>query len=103
MVGTKKGCIFALSIKEKNNIKNIMKTTLEDLKRELWFRRRNSGKLSWTTKNGVEIDIRELSDEHLINIITMLDEQSANKSGNELIDEFDGYRRQLYSTTSIND
>lgn len=49
-----------------------MKATLEDLKRELWLRNRNAGSIVWTTKDGKEIPINEMSDEHLLNTINMI-------------------------------
>ena len=49
-----------------------MKATLEDLERELWLRNRNSGSIVWITKDGREIPINEMSDEHLKNTINMI-------------------------------
>lgn len=49
-----------------------MKATLEDLERELWLRDRNAGTIIWTTKDGKEIPINEMSDEHLLNTINMI-------------------------------
>lgn len=50
-----------------------MIATEEDLKLEYWLRKRKSGKLMWRTKNGDEIPIKDLSDEHLKNILNMFD------------------------------
>lgn len=50
-----------------------MIATEEDLKLEYWLRKRNSGRLIWRTKNGDEIPIKDLSDEHLRNILNMFD------------------------------
>jgi len=53
-----------------------MKATLEDLEKEAWLRMRNQGILKWTTKEGKEIPINEMSDTHLVNTINMLKEQN---------------------------
>lgn len=52
-----------------------MKATLESLKLEAWFRMRNRGVLTWRTKDGKEIAIKDLTDSHLVNIINMLTEE----------------------------
>ena len=46
--------------------------TLEELKMELFLRRRNN--LSWTTRNGNIIPISKLTDRHLENIIRHLEQ-----------------------------
>lgn len=46
-----------------------MIATIEDLRLEQFLRNRNSGKLVWKTKEGRIIPIKELSDEHLTNIL----------------------------------
>lgn len=46
-----------------------MIATIEDLKLEQFLRNRNSEKLVWKTKEGRIIPLKELSDEHLQNII----------------------------------
>jgi hypothetical protein len=38
---------------------------LNDLYKELWLRKRNSGNLVWITKDGKEIPIKDMTDEHL--------------------------------------
>lgn len=48
------------------------KASLSDLELELWLRNRNSGSIYWTTKNGDNIPIKEMSIGHLINTINML-------------------------------
>lgn len=46
--------------------------TIQDLKLELWFRQRNSGYIIWTTKNGKNISIKDMNNNHLVNTINML-------------------------------
>lgn len=46
-------------------------TTLEILNLELFLRMRT--KICWTTKEGKEIPIAQLSDKHLVNIINMIE------------------------------
>lgn len=48
-----------------------MIATIEDLKLEQFLRNRNSGKLIWKTKEGKIIPLKELSDEHLTNILNV--------------------------------
>ena len=67
-----------------------MRAELNDLYKELWLRRRNSGELVWKSKSG-DIPIKDMTDEHLNNAIIkteqyeyMLDswiEYEANHSG----------------------
>lgn len=49
-----------------------MKATLKSLQLELWLRRRNSGELRWTTKDGREIPIKDMTDKHIENAISTL-------------------------------
>ena len=48
-----------------------MIATIEDLRLEQFLRNRNSGKLVWKTKEGRIIPLKELSDEHLTNILNV--------------------------------
>lgn len=45
----------------------------KDLELELFLRKRENNTLVWKTKEGDSIPIKDLKDEHLINIINMLD------------------------------
>lgn len=49
-----------------------MKATLKDLYQEAWLRQRERGLILWTTKEGKDIPINEMSDAHLVNTINML-------------------------------
>lgn len=49
--------------------------TLNDLKKELWLRERESDNIIWTTKNGDKISIRRMSNSHLINAVAVLEKQ----------------------------
>lgn len=64
-----------------------MNADADDLKLELWLRRRNSGKLVWTTKDNTKIPIKDMSTQHIINAINMLDWQ--NELEDILLDNLD--------------
>lgn len=49
-----------------------MKAALKDLYQEVWLRQRERGLILWTTKEGKDIPINEMSDDHLVNTINML-------------------------------
>lgn len=48
------------------------KATIQDLKLELWLRQRNSGSIIWTTKDGKNISIKDMDNNHLANTLKML-------------------------------
>lgn len=48
------------------------KATIQDLKLELWLRQRNSGSIIWTTKDGKNIPIKDMDNNHLANTLKML-------------------------------
>lgn len=48
-----------------------MIANIDDIRLEQFLRNRNSGKLVWKTKEGRIIPLKELSDEHLTNILNV--------------------------------
>lgn len=58
-------------------IYSIRKATIKDLELELWLRQRNSGSIIWTTKDGKNIPIKDMNNNHLVNTIKMLIKQEA--------------------------
>jgi hypothetical protein len=57
-----------------------MEAELDDLLKEQWLRNRNSGNITWTTRDGKVIPIKDMSDNHLKNTINMIirNEQQSN-------------------------
>lgn len=51
-----------------------MRADLNDLYKELWLRRRNSGELVWKSDSG-DIPIRDMTDELLKNVIIATERQ----------------------------
>jgi len=43
--------------------------TLNDLLLEQWLRKRQSGELVWTTRDGKEIPLKDMTDKHIENAI----------------------------------
>ena len=56
-----------------------MQASISDLEHELWLRRRNAGEIVWKTKDGREIPINQMTDQHLTNTIAMLERLEAAK------------------------
>lgn len=46
-----------------------MKATINDLVLERWFRLRSSGELKWETRDGKQVPLKDMTDEHLLNAI----------------------------------
>lgn len=57
----------------KFEFKTIKSASLDDLRTELWLRRRNSGVLVWEDKQGNVTAIKDMDDNHLINTINYLE------------------------------
>lgn len=70
-----------------------MQASLEDIEREIWFRRRNADEITWTTKDGQSISIREMTTQHLENClrICMRNARNGSKPGPDEGDEFSIY------------
>lgn len=45
----------------------------DDIRLELWLRERESGEMKWVTKDGKEIPIKDMTTDHLRNVIKMID------------------------------
>lgn len=54
--------------------------SIEDLKLELWLRRRNMGRIVWTTRDGKSIPIKEMDLDHLLNTINYLERLEEERS-----------------------
>lgn len=57
--------------------KTYYKASIEDVKKELWFRMRE--KKAWRTKDGKVIPLKDMSDEHLLNIIHWYDRHCSDR------------------------
>lgn len=53
-------------------IYSMRRATIQDLELELWLRQRNSGSIIWTTKDGKNISIKDMDNNHLVNTLKML-------------------------------
>lgn len=50
----------------------MVEATLDDLKLELWLRQREKKEIVWVTKQGIQIPINNMTDEHIINAINCI-------------------------------
>lgn len=57
----------------KFEIRTLRVASLDDLKKELWLRRRNRGILVWKDRQGNITPIKDMEDSHLINTINYLE------------------------------
>lgn len=53
-------------------IYSMRRATIQDLKLELWLRQRSSSSIIWTTKDGKNISIKDMDNNHLVNALKML-------------------------------
>ena len=67
--------------------------TLEDLKREAWLRCRNAGEIVWRTKEGKEISIKDMTDQHLLNAINHMINK---REFNDIAAEYSAYIEQHF-------
>lgn len=69
-----------------------MKAAFKDVFTEYWLRKRNNGTLVWTTKEGKNIPIKDLSDDHLVNILNMfLRAQAEQEEQEEIMSHLEDY------------
>lgn len=57
-----------------------MKAKYEDLMKERWLRKRDSGEIQWETKDGRSIPIKDMTDDHLENTIIVLEKIESKAS-----------------------
>lgn len=55
---------------------------INDLKLELWLRQRNDGEIKWTTKDGREIPLKDMSTDHIRNAINYVERKD------EMVDNY---------------
>ena len=57
-----------------------MKEKYEDLMKERWLRQRDNGEIQWETKDGINVPIKDMDDDHLENTIKLLEEIESKAS-----------------------
>lgn len=50
----------------------MVEATLGDLELELWLRQREKKEIVWVTKQGIQIPINDMTDDHIINAINCI-------------------------------
>lgn len=65
----------------------MIQANIEDLEKELWLRKRNVGLIGWTTKNGQQIALKDMSDAHLVNTINMIYRNNNHKASDEWLSD----------------
>lgn len=50
----------------------MVEATLDDLELELWLRQREKKEIVWVTKQGMQIPINDMTDDHIINAINCI-------------------------------
>ena len=74
-----------------------MTANIEDLKLELWLRKRNAGEIVWVTKNKQIIPIKDMSDNHLVNTVALLEKME------ELQEIEDDFTSRIYQHDDFGD
>ena len=64
------------------------KADVNDIRLEIWIRERNERDIIWTTKEGLDVPIRDMSLNHLRNVERMLEK---NENLSELWCEYRAY------------
>lgn len=59
---------------------NKIRSDIRDLYIEKWLRNRNKGHLVWITKDGKEIPIKDMTDEHIENAIVSFERHEEHMS-----------------------
>jgi len=68
----------------KSSQQTFIKADINDMRLELWLRKRNAGEILWKTKDGRIIALKDMADEHLLRCIEALREQEQER---EIVEE----------------